>query len=231
MSQAQRLAIVKEDASHVRWQKMPFLNGWTYRATGHAQQDPDAPIDAEAVVEIAAGDRFQQIGVTRTLDATIQVSLTSVETKTPKRYTARVTSAEEARQLQKRSPQMARDDPKFWYKYTWLVVEDSGNVVLLQQEKNDEVIQSLDLNERGRWDRPKMSDDLFKSTCAAFAPWVPIAGAKPGSNWWEVPLPWAQMATAMADSPRGIVPTDQRYSSFRRTCVSVPTHLNFEWPL
>jgi hypothetical protein len=186
MTQAQRLGVVKDDVRNVTWSKLPYLNGWSYRATGHIDLRADQQ-DSHEHSEIAAGDLFQQIHVSRRTSGVVEVTLAAVGKTKPITYVATQISGEEALELSRKMPQLARDDPKFWYKYTWLLLgEPGGGHVLLQQEQYDEVIQSLDLDERSRWDRQKLSDDLFRSTCTAFSSWVPIHAAKVGESWWDV---------------------------------------------
>ena len=182
-----RLKLISDESRRVTWRKLPWITGWTYRVTGRilVSQDGDAMDDGKAD-ELVPGDTLKQIGVRRDPAAqTIFVTLVA-DNDSKNIYEAEVISAERARKETQLNPQAARDSLPQWTKYTWLLINTHATGrIMLQQERYDEISRSLELDEQGKWERMRMTDELYKSTMEAFSPWIDLASINVGDMWWD----------------------------------------------
>jgi hypothetical protein len=207
MSYEQQMKITMADVMSLTWTKLPFVTGWSYRATGQIHEIPEIsdPVPSgqgglhRTDFDIAKGDMFRQISVDR--DPTtceLVVTLVTIGKKITKEFKARVISSEDAKQAMRQAPQSIRDVPADrWHMHTWLMLQQPGiGSILLMQEVNDEITRSLELKERGRFERIALTDTQFKSTCRSFHPWLNLDEVKPDIPWWQ------QASTEVADKVR-----------------------------
>ena len=191
----QQIKIVTEEIERVGWDKLPWVNGWQYKAAVMVGDDPPCPSNQDEQYKL--GKIFEQVKVERTgagVEGETVITLRGIYASDKTEYRGRVIDAPQAQELV--AAQVAHEsvsddgwkDPFLLCDCTWVLLDvpNRSYQVLLQQVTFDGVVGSLELNERGRWcaKEKTISARLMHDIKQAFRPWLELDEVNLVDPWW-----------------------------------------------
>jgi hypothetical protein len=189
--------IISDDIETVSWDKLPWVTGWTYMSVyifNKVKEGDETDKTVQGHIEVL-GQIFTVTKVERSShgegsgDIVVELvsNLSKLSTKTHRGKV--VTSQEAESQFEQHSGQKAPEDVFMLGSHQWIIISVSGCEVLLQQNMNDPMVNTLNIKRPGQWcprhNTRHMSKTLTKQAFEAFAPWVHLDDVQLGLPWWQ----------------------------------------------